>query len=40
MIENGSHESPPSFERNNPCGDVPAYQTLGSLACAGVSQNV
>src|SRR5678809_1203360 len=40
MVENGAHVTPPSSERNNPCGDVPAYQTLGSLACAGVSQKV
>ena len=30
---------PPSSERNSPCGDVPAYQTPGSDACPGVSQN-
>src|SRR5450631_2633249 len=28
--EKGSQVMPPSFERNNPCGEVPAYQTLGS----------
>ena len=32
--------TPPSSDRNRPCGDVPAYQTPGSLACPGVSQNV
>jgi hypothetical protein len=35
-----AHVTPPSSERNSPCGDVPAYQTFGSLACPGVSQNV
>ncbi len=39
-IENGRHVSPPSSERKSPCGEVPAYQTSGSFACAGVSQNV
>src|SRR2546422_610813 len=33
-----SHVWPPSSERNSPCGDVPAYHTLGSLLCPGVSQ--
>ena len=40
MFENGAHVTPPSSERNSPCGEVPAYQTSGSLACAGVNQNV
>ena len=35
-----SHVAPPSVERNSPCGDVPAYQTPGSRAWPGVSQNV
>ena len=39
-LENGSQLTPPSSERNRPWGEVPAYQTLGSFACAGVSQNV
>ncbi len=34
------HVTPPSSERNRPCGDVPAYQTPGSLAWPGVSQKV
>src|SRR5258706_13106717 len=33
------HVTPPSAERNRPGGDVPAYQTPGSDACAGESQN-
>jgi hypothetical protein len=33
-----SQVSPPSSERNSPCGDAPAYQTPGSLAWPGVSQ--
>ncbi len=28
------------LECNSPCGEVPAYQTFGSLAGPGVSQNV
>ncbi len=40
MVENGSQVTPPSSERNRPWGEVPAYQTFGSLACAGVSQKV
>src|SRR5688572_6568631 len=40
MDENGAQVTPPSSERNRPCGEVPAYHTLGSLACAGVNQNV
>ena len=40
MLENGSQLTPPSSERNRPCGEVPAYQTFGSFAWAGVSQNV
>src|SRR5512143_1389344 len=40
MVENGDQVTPPSSERNSPCGEVPAYQTPGSLACAGVSQKV
>ena len=32
--------TPPSSERNRPCGEVPAYQTPGSLAWPGVSQKV
>ena len=40
MQENGAQLRPPSIERNRPCGEVPAYQTSGSLACAGASQNV
>src|SRR5258706_11167925 len=40
MIENGCQLSPPSSDRNRPCGEVPAYQTPGSFACAGVSQKV
>src|SRR5262249_42598843 len=39
-LENGDQLTPPSSERNSPCGDVPAYQTSGWLACPGVSQNV
>src|SRR5882757_9922657 len=38
--EKGSHLTPPSSERNSPCGDVPAYHESGSLAWPGVSQNV
>ena len=38
--ENGAQVTPPSSERNSPCGEVPAYQTSGSLAWAGVSQKV
>ena len=40
MLEYGAQVTPPSSERNRPWGDVPAYQTLGSFECAGVSQNV
>src|SRR5574339_702425 len=40
IMEKGAHDTPPSAERNRPCGEVPAYQTPGSLACPGVSQNV
>src|SRR3990167_5834183 len=39
-MENGSQVSPPSSERNSPCGEVPAYHALGSFAWHGVSQNV
>src|SRR6187549_1733319 len=35
----GSHVSPPSLVVNSPCGDPPAYQTPGSSACPGMSQN-
>src|SRR4051794_9202804 len=35
----GSQVSPPSSDRNNPCGEPPAYQEPGSLAWPGVSQN-
>jgi hypothetical protein len=35
-----SQLAPLSAERNSPCGDVPAYQTPGSLAWPGASQNV
>ena len=35
MMENGSQVSPPSSERNSPCGEVPAYQAFGSLAWHG-----
>jgi hypothetical protein len=31
--------APPSAERNSPCGEVPAYQTPGSVGMSGVSQN-
>ena len=40
MEENGFQLTPPSSERNSPCGEVPAYHTFGSDAWAGVSQNV
>ena len=40
MQENGAQLRPPSGERNRPCGEVPAYQTSGSLACAGASQKL
>ena len=40
MDENGAQLTPPSSERNKPCGEVPAYQTFGALAGPGVSQNV
>ncbi len=40
MPENGAQVTPPSSERNRPCGEVPAYQTSGSLAWPGVSQKV
>src|SRR5207253_1695526 len=33
------HVSPLSSVRNSPCGEPPAYQTPGSEACPGVSQN-
>src|SRR5258706_1145772 len=33
------HVLPPSSEANRACGDVPAYQRPGSVACPGVSQN-
>ena len=36
----GSQLTPPSSDRNSPCGDVPAYQVSRSLAWPGVSQNV
>ena len=35
-----SHVTPASAERNSPCGDVPAHQMPGSLACPGANQNV
>ncbi len=38
MMENGSQVSPPSSERNSPCGEVPAYHAFGSFAWHGVSQ--
>src|SRR5262249_18345471 len=38
--ENSLKVSPPSSLRNSPCGEVPAYQTPGSFAPAGVSQKV
>jgi hypothetical protein len=38
--ENGAHVTPPSSERNSPCGEVPAYQTPARSAWPGVSQNV
>src|SRR5476649_41673 len=38
--ENCAHVMPPSAERNNPCGEVPAYHTSGSSRWPGVSQNV
>jgi hypothetical protein len=34
-----SHRSPPSTDRNNPAGALPAYQTPGSEAWPGVTQN-
>src|SRR3970040_1884475 len=40
MQENGSQVAPASVERNNPCGDVPAYQTSSCEIWPGVSQNV
>ena len=40
MPENGAQLTPPSSERNRPCGDVPAYQVSRSPAWPGVSQNV
>ena len=36
----GAQVTPPSSERNRPCGEVPAYQVSRSLACPGVSQKV
>ena len=36
----GVQLTPPSSERNRPCGEVPAYQVSRSLACPGVSQKV
>ncbi len=30
--ENGSQVTPPSSERNSPCGEVPAYHAFGSPA--------
>src|SRR5678815_5992937 len=38
--ENSFQVTPPSSLRNRPCGEVPAYQTPGSLPWAGVSQKV
>src|SRR5262245_50283801 len=35
----GSHVSPESSLRNNPCGEPPRYQVRGSCSPAGVSQN-
>ena len=32
MPENGSQVTPPSSERNRPCGEVPAYHAPGSEA--------
>jgi hypothetical protein len=40
MHENGAQLTPPSSERNSPCGEVPAYQTSGCRAFPGVSQKV
>src|SRR5262249_61549468 len=34
----GSQVLPASSERNRPGGEVPAYQTSGSLSCPGVTQ--
>ena len=36
----GAQVTPPSSERNRPCGEVPAYQVSRSLAWSGVSQKV
>ena len=36
--EKAAQVAPPSALRNRPCGEVPAYQTPGSSAPAGVSR--
>jgi hypothetical protein len=37
--ETGTQVCPPSPERNSAGGDVPAYQSSGSLSAPGCSQN-